>query len=81
MAENDENNMLLDSPTEYLASLAASDGYCIGQSVLPVNDGEYYVCHCSCGHWDIEAPTRAEGLRLARIHTRPELADDLQQTR
>ena len=69
---DDENNIMLDSPTEYLANLASAEGFCVGQSILPVDD--HYICHCSCGRWDIEAPDRAEGVRLAQLHVRPELA-------
>lgn len=62
-----EDSVLYDLPTEFFADMAASHGYCDAQSILPF-EGKY-VCHCTCGSWDIEAPTRDEGLTLARQHT------------
>lgn len=61
------DNMMLDSPMEYLSGMANADGYCIGQSILPIAGG--YRCHCSCGNWDVDVLTEQEGLRLARQHT------------
>jgi hypothetical protein len=62
------DNVLHDSPTEFMHDAANEDGRCVAQSVIPVGDGSYR-CACSCGRWDIIAPGRAEGLRLARVHT------------
>lgn len=63
-----EDSVLYDLPTEYLAEIAAApDGYCDAQSILP-RDGRY-VCHCTCGRWDVVTDTRDEGLVAAREHT------------
>ena len=62
-----DDNLLYDSPVEFMTEAANSDG-CMAQSVIPVAEGKY-VCHCSCGTWNITAPSRDEGLRLARVHT------------
>ncbi|MGI9164154.1 MAG: hypothetical protein ACR2JI_14720 [Mycobacterium sp.] len=61
------DSVLYDLPGEFLADFAASDGYCDAQSILPSEDG--FVCHCTCGRWDIRADSSAEGLELARRHT------------
>ncbi|MFC4944319.1 hypothetical protein [Pseudonocardia sp. GCM10023141] len=68
----DDDNMMLDSPMEFLSGLADAEGaeeggYCLGQSILDA--GDHYACHCSCGSWDVRTGTREEGLRLARLHT------------
>ncbi|ARE37821.1 hypothetical protein A0W34_30335 (plasmid) [Rhodococcus sp. BH4] len=62
-----EDSILYDLPTEFFADMAASSGYCDAQSILPV-EGKY-LCHCTCGAWDIETPDRDTGLALARAHT------------
>ena len=62
------DNIMYDSPTEFLHEVAEQQGYCVAQSVIPTEDGDY-VCACSCEQWEIVAPSRAEGLRLARQHT------------
>jgi hypothetical protein len=62
-----EDSVLYDLPTEFFADMAAASGFCDAQSILPV-EGRY-LCHCTCGRWDVEAPTRDEGLALARVHT------------
>jgi len=59
---------MYDSPTEFLHDVASAGGRCVAQSVIPKEDGTY-VCACSCQRWEITAPTREEGLRLAREHT------------
>ena len=46
---------------------ASAGGYHDGQAIVP--EGDHYRCWCSCGEWQIEAPTEAEGLHLARVHT------------
>lgn len=62
------DNIMYDSPTEFLHDVAGNEGRCMAQSVIPQPDGEY-ACACSCERWDITAPSREEGLRLAREHT------------
>ncbi|MFZ2175037.1 MAG: hypothetical protein WAW17_13610 [Rhodococcus sp. (in: high G+C Gram-positive bacteria)] len=62
-----DDSSLYDLPTEFFAGFAAAAGYCDAQSILPVDDR--YVCHCSCGRWDLTAASRDEGLALARAHT------------
>lgn len=59
---------MYDSPTEFLNEVAEHHGACVAQSVIPTAEGDYR-CACSCENWEISAPTREEGLRLARIHT------------
>lgn len=58
---------LEEKPGEFFAAMAGGAGRCDGQAVVP--DGDHYRCWCSCGAWQIEAPTQAEGLHLARVHT------------
>lgn len=62
-----DDNVMYDSPVEFMAEAANSDG-CMAQSVLPM-DGGGYACQCSCGQWKVMASSREEGLRLARAHT------------
>jgi hypothetical protein len=62
-----DDNLMYDSPVEFMTEAANSDG-CMAQSVIPRAEGEY-ACQCSCGTWKITAPSRDEGLRLARAHT------------
>lgn len=63
-----DDNVMYDSPTEFLHEIAAQSGLCVAQSVVPLPDGGYR-CACSCGHWEVTADSRDEGLRLAREHT------------
>jgi hypothetical protein len=56
-----------EKPSEFLASVALSGGRHDGQAIIP--EGDHYRCWCTCGEWAAEAPTEAEGLRLARAHT------------
>jgi len=56
-----------EKPSEFFASVARGGGWHDGQAVVPV--GDRYHCWCTCGEWAVEAPTEAEGLRLARVHT------------
>jgi hypothetical protein len=63
-----DNNVMYDSPTEFLHELASSSGECVAQSVIPDGEGGYR-CACSCENWETIAPSREEGLRLARRHT------------
>ncbi len=62
------DNVMYDSPTEFLHEAASSGNACVAQSVIPQADGGY-VCACSCENWRVIAPSREEGLRLARKHT------------
>ncbi|WP_236792039.1 hypothetical protein [Amycolatopsis sp. GM8] len=62
------DNLLHDSPTEFLHEVANHQGECVAQSVIPRDDGVYVVA-CSCEKWETTAPSREEGLRLARRHT------------
>jgi hypothetical protein len=62
-----DDNVMYDSPVEFMAEAANSDG-CMAQSVIPIAEGGY-ACRCSCGQWAITASSRDEGLRLARAHT------------
>ena len=56
-----------EKPSEFFASVALSGGRHDGQAIIP--EGDHYRCWCTCGEWAAEAPTEAEGLRLARGHT------------
>ena len=62
------DNVMYDSPTEFLHDVAQHSGMCVAQSVIPAEDGTY-LCACSCELWEVTAPSREEGLRLARLHT------------
>jgi len=64
------DNVMHDSPTEFLHEVTQTTGVCAAQSVIPREDD--YLCACSCGQWQTSAPTRQEGLRLARLHTASE---------
>ena len=64
--ENAADESALDEkPSEFFTSGAG--GHHDGQAIVP--EGNHYRCWCSCGEWQIEAPTEAQGLRLARVHT------------
>lgn len=65
-AMSDENS-LHEKPAEFMSALKDNAGHCDAQSILPA--GDHYACHCTCGSWDVVAPTREEGLALARAHT------------
>lgn len=58
---------LEEKPLEFITSIANTGGSCDGQAIVP--DGDHYRCWCTCGEWVIEAPSQAEGLRRARVHT------------
>jgi len=62
-----DESALHEKPAEFLAALRDHAGVCDAQSILPADD--HYVCHCTCGRWDVSAATREEGLALARAHT------------
>jgi hypothetical protein len=63
-----DDNVMYDSPIEFLHEVAQHAGLCVAQSVIPDDDGTYR-CACSCERWEVSAPNREEGLRLARRHT------------
>jgi hypothetical protein len=62
-----DDNVMYDLPTDFLHEAAEGGDACTAQSVIPVDGG--YRCACSCERWETIAPTREEGLRLAREHT------------
>lgn len=62
------DNVMYDSPTDFLAKVREKQGECVAQSVIPLDDGTY-LCACSCERWEVVAPSREEGLNLARKHT------------
>lgn len=64
--EDDGESALDEKPSEFFTSAGAS-GHHDGQAIVP--EGDHYRCWCSCGEWQIEAPTEAVGLHLARVHT------------
>jgi hypothetical protein len=64
--EDAGESALDEKPSEFFTS-AGAGGYHDGQAIVP--EGDHYRCWCSCGEWQIEAPTEAEGLHLARVHT------------
>ena len=66
------DNIMYDSPTEFLHEVAEHAGRCVAQSVIPLpisHPGGGYRCACSCGRWEVIAPSRDEGLQWAREHT------------
>ena len=63
-----DDNVMYDSPLEFMHEVAEKKGECVAQSVIPIGDGTYR-CACSCEAWEIVAPTREEGLHQARVHT------------
>jgi len=65
----EEESTLHDSPKEFISALANVGGGCDAQSVLPQGDGSY-LCHCTCGEWDVTAISQADGLLMAQKHTK-----------
>jgi hypothetical protein len=63
-----DDNIMYDSPLEFMHEVAEKKGECVAQSVLPRGDGTYLVS-CSCEQWEVVAPDRWKGLDLAREHT------------
>jgi hypothetical protein len=63
-----DDNIMYDSPTEFLHEVAERKGECTAQSVIPLDDGTYAVA-CSCEQWEVVAPDRWKGLDMAREHT------------
>jgi hypothetical protein len=64
-----DDNIMYDSPLEFMHEVAEKKGECVAQSVIPLEEGVKYVCACSCEKWEIFAPSREEGLHQARLHT------------
>jgi hypothetical protein len=64
---DNEESGLNEKPLEFFTSMSGTGGYCDGQAVIP--DGDHYRAYCLCGQWEVEAPTREEGLHLCRVHT------------
>jgi len=62
-----DESALDEKPSEFFTSGAEAGGHHDGQAIVP--EGDHYRCWCSCGEWQIEAPTEAAGLHLARVHT------------
>lgn len=62
-----DDNVMYDTPLEFMAEVAQSDRACIAQSVIPLDSGDY-ICACSCEQWVVTASTQEDGLRLARKH-------------
>ena len=58
---------LEEKPSEFFASAVLTGDFHDGQAIIP--EGDHYRCWCTCGEWTAEAPTEAEGLHLARVHT------------
>ena len=67
MEYDEYESALAEKPLEFLVSIANSAGSCDGQAIIPEED--HYRCWCSCGAWNVEAPTQWAGLHLARVHT------------
>ena len=65
MSDTGQESALDEKPSEFFT--ASAGGRHDGQAIVP--EGDHYKCWCSCGQWLIEAPTEAEGLHLARVHT------------
>lgn len=63
-----DNNIMYDSPLEFVNDAVSSNGECVVQSVIPLGDGTYR-CACTCEHWQITAASKEEGLSQARRHT------------
>jgi len=63
-----DENVMYDSPLEFMHEVAEKKGECVAQSVIPIGDGTYR-CACSCEAWDVIAPDRWKGLEMAREHT------------
>jgi hypothetical protein len=68
-----DDNVMYDTPLEFMSEVAEHSGTCIAQSVIPLDAGGFR-CACSCERWEVVAPDREEGLRLARVHTGAEAA-------
>ncbi|SNQ46242.1 conserved hypothetical protein [Frankia canadensis] len=62
------DNVMYDSPNEFMQDVANNRGLCVAQSVLPQEDGTYLV-ECACETWTTTASSIEEGLRLAKAHT------------
>jgi hypothetical protein len=62
------DNVMYDTPLEFVNDAVASNGECVAQSVIPLQDGTYR-CACTCEEWEILAGSKDEGLTEARRHT------------
>jgi hypothetical protein len=62
------DNVMYDTPLEFVADAIQRSSECAAQSVIPCDDGSY-ACACSCKNWQATASSLEEGLRLARRHT------------
>ncbi|MGX7680165.1 hypothetical protein ACSMXN_14835 [Jatrophihabitans sp. DSM 45814] len=67
---SDEESIFSESPQEFFQEHFTKVGYCDAQSILPIGENGTYLCHCTCGQWDVTAPDRESGLEMAREHTR-----------
>jgi len=63
-----DDNVMYDTPLEFMNEAAARSGECVAQSVIPLEDGTYR-CACTCEQWEILADSKDEGLAEARRHT------------
>ena len=55
MSDTDEESALDEKPSEFFTSIGNAGGDHDGQAIVP--EGDHYKCWCSCGEWQIEAPT------------------------
>ncbi len=68
------DNVMYDTPLEFMNDAAARSDECVAQSVIPLEDGTYR-CACTCEHWEITAESVEAGLFHARLHTGAESAE------
>ena len=81
MAGDAEESALDEKPSEFFTA-ASAGGHHDGQAIVP--EGDHYRCWCSCGEWQIEAPTEAAGSapgpgahrQRARLMTHPRLSSE-----
>lgn len=62
-----DDSSLHEKPAEFWTAMGQARGTCDAQAILPEDD--HYEASCSCGVWRVQAPTRDDGLALARQHT------------
>jgi hypothetical protein len=70
-----DDNVMYDSPLEFVQDAISHSDLCVAQSVIPALDGGY-TCGCSCEQWETRASSLEEGLALARVHTGTVLPGD-----
>lgn len=63
-----DDNVMYDTPLEFVTGAIERLGECAAQSVIPRGGGSY-ACACSCEKWEATAPSIEAGLWLARQHT------------